>query len=111
MTASAGFEMASDVKTGRLLALLAASRPAGRILEIGTVTGISASWLLSGMTVDAELHSVEVDKDYSAIAQHNLGADRRLRQITCDAIPYLQSSDDGNFDLIFADTWPGKFTH
>lgn len=62
-TARLGFIMASEPKTGSLLRLLAASKPAARILEIGTGTGISAAWLLDGMDDTASLVSIENDAE------------------------------------------------
>jgi predicted O-methyltransferase YrrM len=43
------FNMASEDRTGALLAVLAASKPGGKLLELGTGTGIGTSWLLAGM--------------------------------------------------------------
>src|SRR5262245_12034152 len=48
-TAAHGFGMASEHRVGALLRVLAASRPAGRVLELGTGTGVGAAWLLEGM--------------------------------------------------------------
>jgi predicted O-methyltransferase YrrM len=48
-TEAAGFRMASDELTGSLLRGLAASKPKGALLELGTGTGMGTSWLLSGM--------------------------------------------------------------
>ncbi len=45
----AGFSLSCEERTGNLLALLAATRPAGRILELGTGVGEGTAWLLSGM--------------------------------------------------------------
>ena len=46
-TEALGFSMASEPKTGALLAALAASKPGGRFLELGTGTGVGTAWLLS----------------------------------------------------------------
>ena len=48
-TEKAGFALPSDYKLGGLLRVLAASKPGGRLLEIGTGTGLAAAWLLDGM--------------------------------------------------------------
>ena len=50
-TTALGFTMASEPKTGAFLAALAASKPGGRLLELGTGTGVGTAWLLSGWTV------------------------------------------------------------
>jgi len=43
-TKRSGFNMASDILTCSLLRTLAASKPAGTFLELGTGTGLSAAW-------------------------------------------------------------------
>ena len=43
------FTMASEPRTGALLKALAATRPGGRLLELGTGTGVGTAWLLAGM--------------------------------------------------------------
>src|SRR5262245_29889350 len=48
-TEKLGFTMASEPKTGSLLRAMAAAKPGGRLLELGTGTGIGTAWLLSGM--------------------------------------------------------------
>jgi hypothetical protein len=48
-TKQIGFTMGSEPRTGSLLRTLAAMKPAGRILELGTGTGIATAWLLAGM--------------------------------------------------------------
>lgn len=48
-SAEIGFEMASEDRTGALLRTLAASKPGGRFLELGTGTGVATAWVLDGM--------------------------------------------------------------
>lgn len=108
-TARLGFIMASEPKTGSLLRLLAASKPAARILEIGTGTGISAAWLLDGMDAESSLVSIENDTECQAVAKNHLGHDPRISFICQDGEAYLRSVQDQRFDLVFADSWPGKF--
>ena len=48
-TKKTGFKLASEPLTGSLLRTLAASKPSGKFLEIGTGTGIGTAWLLAGM--------------------------------------------------------------
>ncbi|MEO8481394.1 MAG: hypothetical protein ABI634_04240 [Acidobacteriota bacterium] len=43
-TAAIGFTRASETRTGAMLATLAASNPGGRMLEVGTGTGVATSW-------------------------------------------------------------------
>ncbi|MEV4556830.1 class I SAM-dependent methyltransferase [Kitasatospora sp. NPDC049285] len=106
-----GFEMSCDLTTGQLLRSLAAARPGGRILELGTGAGVGAAWLLSGMTPDATLLTVEQDPALVAVATSHLGADPRIELVQDDGAALLDRLAGRRFDLIFADTWPGKFTH
>jgi predicted O-methyltransferase YrrM len=107
----AGFIMSSEDRTGSLLAALAASRPAGRILELGTGVGEGTAWLLGGMDPASCLITIELEPAVQAIAQEQLGADPRVTFVSEDGGTWLEGFDGEPFDLIFADTWPGKFTH
>lgn len=107
----AGFTMSCEERTGSLLAVLAASRPGGRILELGTGVGEGTAWLLSGMDPKARLVSVELDAGHQAVAQAELGNDPRVSFVVGDGGTWLEGYDGEPFDLVFADTWPGKFTH
>jgi predicted O-methyltransferase YrrM len=57
--------MASEPLVGALLRSLAASKPGGRFLELGTGTGVATAWLLDGMDDRATLVSVDNDARYS----------------------------------------------
>src|SRR5437868_1979068 len=60
-TNTAGFTMASDILTCSLLRTLAASKPAGKFLELGTGTGLATSWILQGMDHESSLLSIDND--------------------------------------------------
>jgi len=108
-TEKAGFTMASDPLTGSLLCSLAASKPGGRFLELGTGTGLSTSWLLHGMDTVSSLISVDNDQAFLTIAKGFLGNDSRLQLICSDGESWLRSNSKMRFDFIFADTWHGKY--
>ena len=110
-TAAVGFSMISEHKTGALLRILAASKPGGAFLELGTGTGASTAWILEGMDTTATLLTVDNDAKYVEIARRHLGPDRRLTFQVEDGSSFLRGLDNRQFDLIFADTWPGKFDH
>ena len=103
------FEMASEQHTGALLQVLAASKPGGKLLELGTGTGIGTSWLLSGMDATATLTSVETDERVQGVAREVLGTDSRLTLALEDGATFIRRQPEKSFDLIFADAMPGKF--
>jgi predicted O-methyltransferase YrrM len=105
------FRMACEDLSGSLLRTLAASKPAGRLLELGTGTGIGTAWLLDGMGPDGTLVTVDNDSAVIAVAQRHLGHDSRVTFHNDDAAALLQRLEGTTFDLIFADTWAGKYTH
>lgn len=112
-TAAIGFQMASEPLAGSLLKTLAASKPSGNFLELGTGTGVSTAWLLDGMDKDSQLVSVENNLTVASIAQKYLGQDQRLTLRVEDAEAFIKTlvRSHQKFDLIFADTWVGKYTH
>lgn len=110
-TAALSFNMASEAKVGALLAVLAASKPGGRLLELGTGTGHGTAWLLSGMDATATLDSVDTDETVVAVARRHLGGDRRVTFHVTDGAAFLQTEGLQPFDVIYADAWPGKFSH
>lgn len=106
-----GFSMPSDLQTGALLKTLVAAKPEARVLEIGTGTGLATAWLLAGMDADSSLISIDTAAYYQAVANQVLGRDARLTLVCADAGTYLERYDADPFDLIFADAWPGKYSH
>lgn len=112
-TTKIGFQMTSEPLTGSLLRTLVASKVGGNFLELGTGTGVSTAWLLSGMDAHSKLVTVENDKEVVSIAQKYLGDDQRLSFHIEDAEIFLARIEKTaqRFDLIFADTWAGKYTH
>ena len=110
-TEAIGFTMVSEPKVGALLAALAASKPGGRLLELGTGTGHGTAWLLSGMDAASSLDTVDADPAVTAVAQRHLGSDRRVAFHVMDGAEFIAGAARGTFDLIYADAWPGKFSH
>src|SRR5262249_60044845 len=88
-----------------------ARNPAGDFLELGTGTGVATAWLLDGMDRRSRLVSVENDAAVLAVAQKFLGEDRRAGFFHADGGWWLEHAECFRFDLIFADSWPGKYTN
>jgi predicted O-methyltransferase YrrM len=110
-TTAIAFNMASEPKTGSLLRALAASKPAGRILELGTGTGVGTAWLLAGMDAESRLTTVDNDSAAQEVARRHLGMDARVTFHLRDCEEFLTTQTVGHFDLVYADTWAGKFSH
>ena len=108
---SLGFRLASEPMTGSLLRALAASKPGGLLLELGTGTGVGTSWLLAGMTPDARLVTVDNDPAVMDVARRHLSGDDRVEFHLEDAAVLIGTFPAAGFDLVFADAWVGKFTH
>src|SRR6185295_9276234 len=110
-TKALDFTMVSEPKVGALLATLAASKPGGRLLELGTGTGLGTAWLLAGMDPRARLDTVDTDDAVVSVARRHLAADSRVTFHVMDGAEFLACSEPRRFDLIYADAWPGKFSH
>jgi predicted O-methyltransferase YrrM len=108
-TEDSGFTMASDPLTGSLLRTLAATKPGGKFLELGTGTGLSTSWILDGMDQHASLTSIDFDVEVINIARSFLGDDPRMDLQLQDGSQWVHSNGHQRYDYIFADTWHGKY--
>jgi len=104
-----------------LLATLCASKPNGSFLELGSGCGLSTVWMTEGMDEKSKLISVDNDAKVIDIAKKYLGNDERIEFIcksgeeVIDSIKsasieeVIDSIKSASIDLIFADTWPGKY--
>jgi predicted O-methyltransferase YrrM len=108
-SAGVRFVMACKNRTGALLRTLAASKPGGRILELGTGTGVGTAWLLAGMDPTARLTTVEIDRATQMVARGVVGDDPRAEFVLDDAHRWLAGYNSPPFDLAFVDCRPGKF--
>lgn len=104
-----GFTMSSDILTCSLLRTLAATKPSGKFLELGTGTGLSTSWILDGMDANSTIVSFDNDETVLKIAQTFLGHDKRLTLVHSDGEAWVKENKGQKFDYIFADTWHGKY--
>lgn len=100
-----GFEQSCSLETGRLLRSLAASRPGGQILELGSGVGAGAAWLLAGMDSRARLLTVDSDPQRAHATWELLRHDPRTQVLCGD---WADTLSRGPFDLIFTDCAPAK---
>jgi predicted O-methyltransferase YrrM len=102
------FTMASDVYTGSLLKTLAASKPAGRFLELGTGTGLATAWIVAGLDKKSSLLTIENNSLLIDVAKKYID-DSRVEFILTDAYEWIIGYKGKKFDFIFADAMPGKY--
>jgi predicted O-methyltransferase YrrM len=112
-TTKIGFQMGANPLAASLFRTLAASKPAGEFLELGTGTGICTAWLLDGMDRNSKIITVDNDSAVISIAQKSLGDDQRISFQIEDGGAFLEqiATTGQQFDFIFADAWAGKYTH
>ena len=102
------FNMASDLYTGSLLKTLAASKPSGRFLELGTGTGLATSWIAAGMDEKSSLITIDNNSLLIDVAKRFLD-DKRIEFLVADGYGWLTEYNDEKFDFIFADAMAGKY--
>jgi predicted O-methyltransferase YrrM len=104
-----GFNMPSEPLTCSFLRTIAATKPSGKFLELGSGTGLSTAWILDGMDANSHLTTIDLDASYLEILDRHLGTDPRLTVICGDGDDLLRSLNEPQFDFIFADAWSGKY--
>jgi predicted O-methyltransferase YrrM len=96
-----------------VLRLLAAAGNAKAVVEIGTGTGVSGTWLLGGMRPDGVLTTIDVENEHQRIARRIFQkagfAPSRTRIITGRALDVLPRLADGVYDLVLVDADPTEF--
>ncbi len=110
-TEQTGFNQLSDPLPGSLLSTLAATKPNGHFLELGTGSGLSTAWLLHGMDASSSLTSIDHDNELVSIAKRHLGHDPRVQLMVGAGEELILKTKPDSIDFIFADTWPGKYNH
>ncbi|KQU14123.1 methyltransferase [Bacillus sp. Leaf49] len=94
---------------GKLLYLLAKTKGAKRILEIGTLGGYSTIWLARALEEDGELLTLEAVSHHAETAQQNIDRAGLAERVTIlqgkalDTLSQLKEQDTLPFDLIFID--------
>lgn len=108
--ASAGFTQQGAVEVARFIGALTRLIGPRRALELGTGMGLTTYHILSNLPPDGMLDSVESDQALIEVAREATGGDIRLKlhnRLGEDFINDALGSE--GYDLIFADTWPGKY--
>jgi predicted O-methyltransferase YrrM len=95
---------------GALLSLLAKLSGGKAVAEVGTGAGVSGLWLLSGMSDDGVLTTIDIEPEYvrlakQAFAEAGIGPSR-TRLISGRAQEVLTRLADESYDLVFVDADP-----
>jgi predicted O-methyltransferase YrrM len=109
-TRKIGFQSWCWPPVGALLRVMASLKPGGRLLEIGTGTGVGTCWLLDGMDANARLLTVDINPKVQAVARTHLETDPRLTMLCEDGAATIRREPQNSLDLIFADGGAGKHT-
>lgn len=105
------FEMGTDYLVGELIQTLVASKPKGHFLELGTGMGLSTAWICEGMCDESKLISIDNDPELMSIVRRLFESETRIELITTDGDSWIKNQKNSQFDLIFADAWPGKYSN
>jgi predicted O-methyltransferase YrrM len=94
---------------GKLLYVLALAQGAERILEVGTLGGYSALWLVRALPPDGRLVTLEVNPKHAEVARGNFEAAKVADRIdihvgpALDSLARLRAENVAPFDLAFID--------
>jgi len=81
--------------------VLAASRPNGKLAEIGTGTGVGAAWIAWAMGPEASFVTAEADDDRAAVCARLFAGSPNVRVLLGDWHEVLPP--EAPFDLLFFD--------
>ena len=95
---------------GALLSLLAKLSGGKAVAEVGTGVGVSGLWLLSGMSDDGVLTTIDIEPEYLRLAKQAFSeagiGQSRTRLISGRAQEVLTRLADESYDLVFIDADP-----
>jgi predicted O-methyltransferase YrrM len=95
----AGYVSFCRNETGRLLAMLAATR-GGTLAEFGTGCGVGTAWLRSGVRPGARILTAELDPKLAGAAQEIFEDDPQVEVLAAD---WSTLKDKGPYSLLFLD--------
>jgi hypothetical protein len=95
-----------DLPLGELCRVLAAARPGGVFLCLGSGAGGIGAWILDGMDLSSRLVIVAGGDDEADLLRSVLGDDLRVTVHVQDAAGFLGDVHEHRFDLV-ADLCPG----
>jgi predicted O-methyltransferase YrrM len=102
-------DIAVSPAQGKLLYLLALTRQAQSILEIGTLGGYSSIWLARSLPPKGRLVTLELSPVHAEVARANIARAALQAQVevrvgpAIEALPRLATEGAGPFDVVFID--------
>src|SRR6201989_3039158 len=96
----AGYVSFCRNETGRLLAMLAATR-SGTMAEFGTGTGVGTAWLRSGLRGDTRIVTAELDPKLAGAATEIFQDDDQVEVVAAD---WSTLQDKAPFSLLYLDS-------
>jgi len=108
MAAEGGLpEISITAHEGKLLGVFLRAASCRRVVEIGTLSGYSALWLLDAMPPDGHLYTIEIDPSHADVASAvfaEAGEEARVTLVRGKASEELpRISMHGPFDAVFID--------
>ena len=105
-----GFSMPSDSLVGSLLRTIVTSKSKANLLELGTGMGLSLAWMVDGMDKKSTIVSVDNNPALCETVSSYFQNDNRVKIVCEDGTEWIKKYKGDHFDVIFADTWPGKYS-
>lgn len=102
------FNMNSEPIIGHILSHYSRNILNGNILEIGTGCGYGSSWILSSLKENTQFTSIDTFSDGINFCIKLFSEYKNAHFEEIDGNEFLINTSN-EYDLIFADAWPGKF--
>ena len=108
-SAAAGFGSDLDVRAGALLRVLAAIRPGGFVLQLGSGRSETTAWLADGIAITTQLITLVSEPALLTVARRSFGDALNVTVHAQEPLSFLRDVSANRFDLICCDSLPDEF--